>query len=118
MPFYELKDIQEIPLVNGITIKAVYGESVSVSFLEFPAQSRIPPHTHPNEQIGIVTEGALQYTIDGESKLCAAGAAFVIPPNAVHSARVVSDKPAKLLDVFTPPRNIMEPLRYTERSTS
>jgi quercetin dioxygenase-like cupin family protein len=115
MPFYELKDIQEIPLVNGITIKAVYGSNVSVSFLEFPAYSTIPPHTHPNEQIGIVTEGALHYTINGESKLCSAGSAFVIPPNAVHSARVVSDKPAKMIDVFTPSRNIMEPLRYTER---
>ena len=115
MPFYELKDIQEIPLVNGITIKAVYGKNVSVSFLEFPAYSTIPPHAHPNEQIGIVTDGALHYTIDGESKLCPAGAAFVIPPNALHSARVVSDTPAKLIDVFAPPRNIMEPLKFTGR---
>jgi len=115
MPFYELKDIQEIPLVNGITIKAVYGSSVSVSFLEFPAHSTIPPHMHPNEQIGIVTEGALHYTISGESKLCPAGTAFVVPPNAVHSARVVSHTPAKLIDVFAPPRNVMEPLKFTER---
>jgi quercetin dioxygenase-like cupin family protein len=115
MPFYELQDIQEIPLVNGITIKAVYGNHVSVSFLEFPANSTIPPHVHPNEQIGIVTDGALHYTINGEGKLCSVGSVFVIPPNAVHSARVVSDKPAKMIDVFTPSRNIMEPLSYTER---
>jgi quercetin dioxygenase-like cupin family protein len=115
MPFYALKDIQELPLVNGIMIKAIYGNSASVSFLEFPAYSRIPPHAHPNEQIGIVTEGALHYTINGESKLCPAGSAFVIPPNAVHSAMVVSDTPAKLIDVFTPPRNIMEPLKFIDR---
>jgi len=115
MPFYELKDIPEIPLVSGITIKAVYGDNVSVSFLQFPAYATIPPHTHPNEQIGIVTEGTLQYTINGDSRRCSAGSAFVIPPNAVHSARVVSDKPAKMIDVFTPSRNIMEPLSYTER---
>ena len=115
MPFYELKEVQTLPLVNGITIKAIYGNSVSVSFLEFPAYSTIPPHAHPNEQIGIVTEGALHYTINGESRLCPAGTAFVIPPNAVHSATVVSDQPAKLIDVFTPPRNIMEPLKFTAR---
>jgi quercetin dioxygenase-like cupin family protein len=115
MPFYELKDIQDLPLVNGITIKAIYGNSVSVSFLEFPAYSQIPPHAHPNEQVGIVTAGALHYTINGESKLCPAGSAFVVPPNAVHSATVVSDTPAKLIDVFTPPRNIMEPLKFIDR---
>jgi quercetin dioxygenase-like cupin family protein len=115
MPFYELKDIQELPLVNGITIRAIYGTNASVSFLEFPAYSKIPPHTHPNEQIGIVEEGALLYTINGESKLCSAGSAFVIPPNAVHSATVVSDKPARLVDIFTPPRNIMEPLNFADR---
>ena len=115
MPFYELKEIHELPLVNGITIKAIYGSNVSVSFLEFPAYSKIPPHAHPNEQIGIVEEGALLYTINGESKLCPAGTAFVIPPNAVHSATVVSDKPVRLIDVFTPPRNVMEPLNYTNR---
>jgi quercetin dioxygenase-like cupin family protein len=115
MPFYELKEVQELPLVNGITIKAISGSNVSVSFLEFPAYSTIPPHAHPNEQIGIVTEGALHYTINGESRLCPAGTAFVIPPNAVHSATVVSDHPAKLIDVFAPPRNIMEPLKFTGR---
>jgi quercetin dioxygenase-like cupin family protein len=115
MPFYELKEIHELPLVNGITIKAIYGSNVSVSFLEFPAYSKIPPHAHPNEQIGIVEEGALLYTINGESKLCPSGTAFVIPPNAVHSATVVSDKPVRLIDVFTPPRNVMEPLKYTDR---
>jgi quercetin dioxygenase-like cupin family protein len=115
MPFYESKDIQEMPPVNGIASKAVYGNNVSVSFLEFPAHSTIPPHAHSNEQIGVVTDAALHYTIYGESKLCPAGAAFVIPPNAVHSARVVSNKPAKMIDVFTPSRNIMEPLSYTER---
>jgi hypothetical protein len=33
----------------------------------------------------------------------------------VHSAQVVSDRPAKLIDVFAPPRNIMEPLKYADR---
>jgi quercetin dioxygenase-like cupin family protein len=115
MPFYELKDVLGIPLVNGITIRAIYGQNVSVSFLEFAAYSTIPPHAHPNEQVGIVEEGALLYTIGDETKLCQAGSAFVIPPNVMHSATVVSDKPAKLIDVFTPPRNIQEPLKLTDR---
>lgn len=116
MPFYELKDIHEIPLVHGITIKAIYGEKMSASFLDLPAFSRIPTHHHPNEQIGIVLEGELQYTIGEETKLCGKGTAFVIPPNVPH-AIVVSEKRAKLVDIFTPQREVTEPLTYFEESS-
>jgi quercetin dioxygenase-like cupin family protein len=115
MPFFELQDIQDIPLVNGITLKAVYGEKCSVSFLELSPFSSIPAHHHENEQIGIVIEGELEYTIGDETRRCRNGTAFVVPPNTIHSAVVVSEQPAKLIDVFTPPRKITESLKYTEK---
>lgn len=114
MPFFHLREIDEIPLVNGITIKAIYSEKSSVSFLTLPPFSRIPPHHHPNEQIGIVIEGELEYTIGDETQLCPEGTTFVIPPNAIHSVTVVSQQPARLIDIFTPPRKITEPLKYIE----
>ena len=114
MPFYELKDIREIPLVSGITVKAVYAEKCSVSFLDLPAFSRIPTHHHPSEQIGVVLEGKIEYTINDETKVCEKGSAFVIPPNAPHSLVVVSEKPAKLIDFFTPQHKHSEPITYSE----
>jgi quercetin dioxygenase-like cupin family protein len=93
-------------------LKAIYSEKSSISFLELPAYSRVPSHHHPSEQIGIVLEGEIQYTIENETKVCGKGAAFVIPPNAHHSLVVVSDKPAKLVDIFTPKRQISKPLQY------
>jgi quercetin dioxygenase-like cupin family protein len=104
MPFLELQNIQATPLVDGITLKAIYGEKCSVSFLELSPYSRIPAHHHDNEQIGIVLEGELEYTIGNETQLCRAGTTFVIPPNTIHSGVVVSDQTAKLIDIFTPPR--------------
>jgi quercetin dioxygenase-like cupin family protein len=112
MPFYDLEDIPDVPLVNGITLKAIYSEKSSISFLDLPAYSRIPTHHHPSEQIGIVLEGAMQYTIGEETKVCRKGTAFVIPPHAPHSLVVVSGKPAKLVDIFTPKRQVSEPLQY------
>ena len=108
MPFFQLHDIQEVALYNGIRIRAVYGESLSVSILEFPPFTRIPPHRHPNEQIGIVEEGEMEYTIGEHTMVCRKGTAFVIPPNTTHSATVLSDTPARIVDVFTPPRRITE----------
>lgn len=115
MSFYKLEDIQAIPLVNGITIKAIYSEKSSISFLDLPPYSRIPMHHHENEQIGVVLEGEIEYTIGDETVLCHTGMTFVVPPNVHHAAVVVSKKPAKLLDVFTPPRKVTEPLRYAEK---
>ena len=113
--FGRLADMPPLPIWEGVLARVVEGRDLTFAIVELDPNAVVARHQHPNEQIGIVTDGALHYTINGESKLCPAGAAFVIPPNAVHSARVVSDRPAKLIDVFAPPRNIMEPLTYTER---
>ena len=48
MPFFQLHDVAEVELINGIKIRAIYGDSISVSVLEFPPFTRIPPHRHPN----------------------------------------------------------------------
>jgi quercetin dioxygenase-like cupin family protein len=118
MSFYHLEEIQAIPLVNGITVKAIYSEKSSVSFLDLPPYSRIPMHHHENEQIGGVLEGEIEYTIENETAVCTPGMTFVIPPNAHHAAVVVSNTPAKLIDIFTPPRDLTEPLRYKEKEVS
>ena len=115
MPFFQLSDVQPFPLVNGITIKGVSGDNISVSFLEFPPGAGIPPHRHPNEQIGIIEEGELQYTIGDHTMICRRGMAFLIPPDTLHSALVVSSQPVRLIDVFTPPRRYTDPLRYEDR---
>jgi quercetin dioxygenase-like cupin family protein len=104
-------------LINGITLKAIYSEKSSVSFLDLPAFSRIPTHHHSNEQIGVILEGEMEYTIGKETRVCGKGTAFVIPPNTPHSLVVVSNKPAKLIDVFTPRREITEPLKYVEEES-
>ncbi len=108
MPFLQFEDIQEVELFNGIRIRAMCGTSSSVAILEFPAGAEMPPHNHPNEQIGIVEDGELEYTIGDRTMVCRAGTAFVIPPGTTHSARVVSATPARVLDIFTPPRGLPE----------
>jgi quercetin dioxygenase-like cupin family protein len=108
MAFFDISKIQGVPLVDGITIKAFYGNQCSVSFLEFAPMTYLPEHHHANEQIGFVLEGELEYTIGAETKHCLAGTVFVIPPNTPHSAVVISRMPVKLIDVFAPPRDLDE----------
>ena len=113
--FYELKDLPEIPLVNGITTKAVSGEKSSVAFVDLPPMSHVDLHHHSREQIGIVLEGEVEYTIEGEIKHCRKGTVFVVPPNAHHSLVVTSEKGAKMLDIFTPKRDMTAAFKYVEK---
>lgn len=113
MAFYELGSIQGSQLVQGINIKAVYGTQCSTSFLELQPFARLPEHHHPNEQLGVVLQGEVEYTIGDETQVCRKGTVFLIPPNTPHSGVVVSKEPAELLDIFAPPRDLNESLQYT-----
>lgn len=113
--FYELKDLPDNPLVNGITTKAVSGEKSSVAFVELPPMSHVDLHHHGREQIGIVLEGTVEYTIEGETKHCEKGTVLVVPPNAHHSLVVTSKKGAKMLDIFTPKRDMTAGLKFVNK---
>lgn len=114
--FYELKDLQDIPLINGITMKAVYGEKSSIAVVDLPPLSHVDLHHHQREQIGMVLEGEVEYTIEGETKTCSKGSVFVVPPNAHHSVVVTSRKGAKMIDIFTPMRDMKAALNFVKKS--
>ena len=62
----------------------------------------MPEHNHPHEQVANVLDGRFELTIDGETRVLESGMVAIIPPNAVHSGRAISD--CRILDVFYPIR--------------
>jgi len=63
----------------------------------------VPRHSHPNEQITFIVEGALRFDFDdGTSHTVHAGEVLVIPGNVPHSATALVDCVG--FDIFTPPR--------------
>ncbi len=62
----------------------------------------VPEHSHPNEQLAYVLEGALKFTIAGEELVVHAGEVLCIPPNVPHQAEALED--TLDLDVFVPAR--------------
>ena len=48
-------------------------------------------------------EGRLRFRIGSEEQVAGPGDAFIIPPNVVHWG-VVEEGPARVLDIFSPPR--------------
>lgn len=62
----------------------------------------VPEHSHVNEQLSYILEGALKFTIDGKEIVVNAGEVLCIPPNMPHAAEALEDTVD--IDVFNPPR--------------
>jgi len=64
--------------------------------------SIVPLHSHMNEQITYVLDGALQFRLDGREIVVRSGEVLCIPPNMPHEALALEDTVD--LDIFNPPR--------------
>ena len=62
----------------------------------------VPEHSHVNEQLTYIVEGALKFWIDGKEIMVRAGEVLCIPSNMPHKAEALEDTVD--LDVFHPPR--------------
>ena len=80
----------------------VVGEQMMVARVLLKKGCVVPEHSHHNEQITYILEGALKFHIDGREIVVSAGEVLCIPPHMPHQAEALEDTVD--LDVFTPPR--------------
>jgi quercetin dioxygenase-like cupin family protein len=80
----------------------VVGRDVMVARVLMKKGCIVPEHSHVNEQITYILDGALKFWIDGKEIVVNAGEVLTIPPNMPHKAEALADTVD--LDVFNPPR--------------
>jgi quercetin dioxygenase-like cupin family protein len=80
----------------------VAGEKSMLARLRLRKGCIVPLHSHENEQITYILEGALKFSLQGTEVVVRAGEILVIPSNVPHSAEAIEDTVD--LDVFCPPR--------------
>jgi quercetin dioxygenase-like cupin family protein len=80
----------------------IVGEDVMVARIFMKKGAYVPRHSHHNEQVTYVFEGALQFTIDGKTITVGPGEVLCIPRNMPHEALALVDTVE--LDIFNPPR--------------
>lgn len=62
------------------------------------------PHSHPGiEQVCYLLEGSARAEVGGESFDMLPGDACFFPPDAMHVFTVTSDRPARVLVIYSPP---------------
>jgi quercetin dioxygenase-like cupin family protein len=80
----------------------VIGQNVMVARILLKKGCVVPLHSHHNEQVSYVLEGAMKFWIDGQEILLRAGEVLTIPPHMPHQAEALEDTID--LDIFDPPR--------------
>ena len=80
----------------------VVGQNVMLARVLLKKGCIVPEHSHHNEQITYILEGALKFGIDGKEIVVNAGEVLTIPPNMPHWAEALADTVD--LDIFNPPR--------------
>jgi quercetin dioxygenase-like cupin family protein len=80
----------------------VVGHDIMVARVLFKKGCVVPEHSHVNEQVTYILQGALKFDIDGRQIVVSAGEVLTIPPKMPHKAEALEDTVD--LDVFNPPR--------------
>jgi len=76
----------DIPL-NGLTAFLSQSDTHQIVFMEFEKDAELPEHSH-SAQMGIILEGRIELTIDGEKKCFSRGDRYFIPEGIKHSAKI------------------------------
>ncbi|MFZ0321342.1 MAG: cupin domain-containing protein [Candidatus Sulfotelmatobacter sp.] len=80
----------------------VVGQEIMVARVLLKKGCIVPEHSHHNEQLTYILDGALKFWIDGQEIVVHSGEVLCIPANMPHKAEALEDTVD--LDVFSPPR--------------
>ena len=90
----------------GVRMYVTEAEKMTLSIVEMDPHAVIPDHQHPNEQIGYMVEGQIEFIIGGRSHRVVPGQIWRIPSNVPHKV-IAGDQPIRSVDVFYPIREDM-----------
>ncbi|MCL5808709.1 MAG: cupin domain-containing protein [Deltaproteobacteria bacterium] len=102
MSFIKLSDIEEREIVKGFRARFVHTDRMTSAYWQIAADSVLPEHSHPHEQVSTIIRGRFEMTVDGQTRTIEAGDIVVIPSGAMHRGRALTD--CFILDVFSPVR--------------
>jgi quercetin dioxygenase-like cupin family protein len=103
--FHRWNDMPKERVTDEIDRRLVVGDRMMLAHVYLKKGSVVPRHSHDNEQLTYILEGALRFSIgdDGaEEIIVRAGEVLVIPSNVPHRAEALED--TLDVDVFSPPR--------------
>jgi quercetin dioxygenase-like cupin family protein len=98
MPFIDTRDIESVERRPGWRGRVFHSETMTFAHWDFDAGSTIHEHHHEQEEVWHVLEGQLEVTIDGVAQVAGPGMVAIVPAQAPHSVRAVSNGKAIVAD--------------------
>ena len=92
-------------VTEGIERRIINGDRMMLTHVYLKRGAVVPMHSHHNEQLTYILEGALRFWIGDEESEAVdirAGEVLHIPSNVPHKAEALED--TLDVDVFSPPR--------------
>jgi quercetin dioxygenase-like cupin family protein len=91
MPFIDTSELTAVEKRPGWLGKHFHSPSMTFGHWDFRGGSSIHEHCHPQEEVWEILEGALEVTIDGITRIAGPGTVAIVPANAPHSVKALSD---------------------------
>jgi len=102
---YRWEDMAKERVTDSLERRLITAERMMLAHVYLEKGCIVPKHSHENEQLTYILEGALHFWIgeDGEEELTVnAGEVLVIPSNVPHKAEALAD--TLDVDIFSPRR--------------
>jgi quercetin dioxygenase-like cupin family protein len=98
MPFVNTDTLPVIERLPGWSGRYFHTQNMTFAHYDFTRGSSIHEHFHPEEEVYEVLDGKLEVTVDGVSQIVQPGLVAIVPANARHSVRALTDGRAIIVD--------------------
>ena len=79
------------------------GVGVCIIFVDAPPSRGPGQHTHPYEEILIITEGEATFDVSGDELVARAGDVLIVPPDTPHAFKNTGDGRLRQIDIHVSP---------------
>ena len=96
--------IQQMKGLKTTILTGLQGEKMMMVLNATLPGHKVPTHSHPHEQIGMVYSGKAVLKIGNEERIVKRGDFYCIPTNVPHGDECIGEEPFVMLDIFYPIR--------------
>lgn len=114
----DLADLDQIPPIqvfDGVRVRRVEGDLVTLAVVELDPHAVVPEHRHASEQHGMVITGRMDFRVGDERRTLGPGGTWRIRSHVPHEA-VAGAEGAVVIDVFSPIRSDWDVLPTREKT--
>jgi quercetin dioxygenase-like cupin family protein len=98
MPFVDTRNLDVIERLPGWHGRYFHSANMTFAHYDFTRGASIHEHFHPEEEVYEVIDGELEVTIEGVVEIARPGVVAIVPANARHSIKALTDGRAIIVD--------------------